>query len=572
MTSRFVQIALVAALGAVPFAPQTSRAQNRRPLTAPPTPAGLAVESQQLPPGPRVDPTTLRFEVTYHASAYTGPLTGRVYVMISRTSTPEPRSQVGRLGTPFFGHDVERLQPGAAAVIDANDLGHPVWDMRDIPAGDYYVQGFVNVYSEFKRADGHALWLHDDQWEGQNWMRSPGNMYSDVQLMHFDPARPFRVRLDASHVIPSVQMPGDTKYVKRFRFQSPMLTTFWGRPIYLGATVLLPRDYETSNINYPVLYNQGHFGTRAPMRFSETGDSPSSRAWLGEGFPRILMVTFQHPNPYFDDSYAVNSANVGPYGDAIMQELIPEIEQRFRVIAEPWARWLDGGSTGGWESLALQVFHPDFFGGTWSYCPDPVTFTDVEGIDVYQDTNAFYKDKGWYREPTINSRERDYAPRQTSQQRNYMELVNGTKGRSGTGQLDIWSAVFGPVGDDGYFKPLFDKRTGVIDPDVAQYWKDHFDLLEHLKRNWTTIGPKLVDKIHVYVGDADTYQLDRATRALQAWMETTENPHVEGFFLYGDGKPHCWSGPGTETDRIREMAEHALRHKPDGATTPWWAY
>ncbi|MEO8165090.1 MAG: hypothetical protein ABI619_06800, partial [Betaproteobacteria bacterium] len=93
-----------------------------------------------------------------------------------------------------------------------------------------------------------------------------------------------------------------------------------------------------------------------------------------------------------------------------------------------------------------------------------------------------------------------------------MELVNGTKGRSGTGQLDIWSAVYGPVGTDGYFKPLFDKTTGVIDPTVAQYWKDNYDLLEYLKRNWTVVGPKLVDKIHIYTGDADTYQLDRATR------------------------------------------------------------
>jgi hypothetical protein len=572
MTSRFVHIVPLAVLVTAFVAPQTSRAQGTRRPASPPTPAALALESQQLPLGPRVDPTTLRFEITYPASAYKGPLTGRVYVMISRTNSPEPRSQVGRLGTPFFGHDVERLAPGAAAIIDANDLGHPVWDMRDIPAGDYYVQGFINVYSEFKRADGHVLWLHDDQWEGQNWLRSPGNMYSDVQRMHFDPSKPFRVQLEASHVIPPVQMPADTKYVKRFRFQSPMLTEFWGRPIYLGATVLLPRDYDASSISYPVLYNQGHFSTRPPMRFSETSDSPTSRAWLSDGFPRILMVTFQHPNPYFDDSYAVNSVNVGPYGDAIMQELIPEIEKRFRVIREPWARWLDGGSTGGWESLALQVFHPDFFGGTWTYCPDPVTFSDVEGIDVYQDANAFYKDKGWYREPTINSRERDYSPRQTSQQRNYMELVNGTKGRSGTGQLDIWSAVFGPMGADGYFKPLFDKRTGVMDPSVAQYWKDHFDLLEYLKRNWTTIGPKLVDKIHIYVGDADTYQLDRATRALQAWMKTTENPHVEGSFMYGDGKPHCWSGPGTEADRIRQMAEHALRHKPEGETTPWWTY
>jgi enterochelin esterase-like enzyme len=143
----------------------------------------------------------------------------------------------------------------------------------------------------------------------------------------------------------------------------------------------------------------------------------------------------------------VNSANVGPYGDAIMNELIPEVERQYRVIREPWARWLSGGSTGGWEALALQIFHPDFFGGTWAYCPDPVTFTDVEGINAYKDRNAYYKEYDWYRVPTINSREMNYEPRQTSQQRNYMELVNGTRGRSGQ-QLDIWSAVFGPVGPD----------------------------------------------------------------------------------------------------------------------------
>jgi hypothetical protein len=537
------------------------------------SPASLASQSQQLPPGPRnVDPSTLRFEVAFPAAAHAGPVTGRIYIMLSKTNTPEPRTQVGRLGTPFFGRDVDRLAPGAPGVIDATDLGHPAWDMRDIPAGDYFVQGFVNVYSEFKRADGHTVWMHDDQWEGQNWSRSPGNMYSDVQKIHFDPAKPMRVRLEATHVIPAFAIAADTRYVKSFRFQSPMLTKFWGRPIYLGATVLLPRDYETSTISYPVLYNQGHFGLGAPLRFSENSESPASRDWLRDDFPRVLMVTFQHPAPYFDDSYAVNSVNVGPYGDAIMQELIPEIEKRYRVIKEPWARWLDGGSTGGWESLALQIFHPDFFGGTWSSCPDPVTFTDVEGINAYNDKNAFWKDKEWYREPTINSRELDYSPRQTSQQRNYMELVNGTKGRSGTGQLDIWSAVFGPIGSDGYFKPLFDKTTGVIDPTVAQYWKDNYDLLEYLKRNWTTVGPKLVDKIHIYVGDADTYQLDRATRELQAWMKTTQSPHYEGFFMWGDGKPHCWSGPGTATDRIREMAAHAVAHKPEGVTTPWWKY
>ena len=285
----------------------------------------------------------------------------------------------------------------------------------------------------------------------------------------------------------------------------------------------------------------------------------------------MILVTFQHPTPYFDDSYAVNSVNVGPYGDAIMQELIPEVEKRYRIIREPYARTLSGGSTGGWESLALQIFHPDFFGGTWSSCPDSVTFTDVEGINIYQDKNAFYKEYEWRREPTVNSRETDGRIRLTSEQRNHFELVNGTHGRSGE-QIDIWSAVFGPLGKDGYFEPLFDKLTGEMNPAVAQYWKEHYDLLEYLKRNWTTVGPKIVDKIHVYTGTMDTYGLNNSTQELEKWMKTTENPHYEGFFLYGDRKPHCWSGPATPAERLKEIATHVIWKKPDGATTPWWRY
>ena len=511
----------------------------------------------------------MRFEITFPAAANPGPITGRVYVMLSRTNDREPRLQIGRLGVPFFGRDVERVTPGQTAVVDASDLGHPVWDMRDLPAGEYFVQGFVNIYSEFKRADGHTVWMHDDQWEGQRWNVSPGNLYSDVQRITIDPAKGFVVRLDAKNVVPPIAFAADDQWVKRIRFQSPSLTKFWGRPIYLGATILLPRDYESSTISYPVLYEQGHFSTAAPLRFQPGNDL--GREWAKDDFPRVIAVTFQHPTPYFDDSYAVNSPNVGPYGDAIMNELIPEVERRFRTIREPWARWLSGGSTGGWEALALQIFHPDFFGGTWAYCPDPVTFTDVEGINAYKDRNAYYKDFDWYRVPTINSREVNYEPRQTSQQRNYMELVNGTRGRSGQ-QLDIWSAVFGPVGPDGYFDPLFDKRTGEINPKVAQYWKDNYDLLEHLKRNWTTVGPKLVGKLHVYIGDADTYFLDRATREMEAWMKTTQNPHYEGFFMWGDNKPHCWSGPVSTAERVKEMAQHGMRYKPAGTTTPWWRY
>ena len=527
-------------------------------------PHGAAQEAAKGVPGQK-----LRFEVSFPSTAVGTPVTGRVFVMISRVNDREPRLQIGRTGVPFFGRDVEQLKPGQPAAIDESDLGAPLESLAEIPPGEYFVQAMVNVYSEFRRADGHVLWMHDDQWEGQHWNRSPGNLYSDVQRVHLDPAQAGVVKLSAGNVIPPVEIPADTAYVKRFKFQSPSLTKFWGRPVYLGAVVLLPRGYGRETMSYPVNYIQGHFSIEPPYGFDEKNDF--SKAWLSDSFPRMVAVTFQHPTPYFDDSYAVNSVNVGPYGDAIMNELIPEVEKRYRVIREPYARILSGGSTGGWEAAALQIFHPDFFGAAFSYCPDSVTFSDVEGINIYDDENAFYKMDGWRKVPTANSRRVNGQLVMTSQQRNHFELAQGTKGRSGE-QLDIWSAVFGPIGKDGYFEPLFNKRTGEINRTVAQYWKEHYDLKYYLEKNWSTVGPKLMDKLYFYTGDVDTYYLNNSTKELEEWMKKTEDPHYEGFFLYGNMKPHCWTGPVSSAERLKEMAQLVQRKRPAGATTSWWIY
>lgn len=330
----------------------------------------------------------------------------------------------------------------------------------------------------------------------------------------------------------------------------------------------MPRDYKTSTISYPVLYNQGHFSLGNPLGF-EVG-TELYQDWMKDAFPRMIVVTFQHPNPYYDDSYAVNSVNVGPYGDAIMKELIPEVERRYRTIREPWARLFDGGSTGGWEALALQLFNPDFFGGTWSYCPDPVTFSEYEQINLYEDHNAIYREFEWRREPVPQQRETDGKIRLTWEQRARYERVAATHGRSGE-QNDIWSAVYGPIGEDGYFKPVFDNLTGVIDHDVVEYWK-RYDLLYYLRDNWTVLGPKVEGKLHIFTGDMDTHALNNAVVLLENWMKTTTDPHYEGFFMYGDRKPHCWRGPGTYGGRLEEMAQFMLRRKPEGTPPPWWRY
>jgi len=526
--------------------------------------------------------TGCRFEISYPAAAHEGPITGRVFIMISRTNNREVRLQVSRTGIPLFGLDVEELAPGETAVIDGSTLGAPVDSLKDIPPGDYFVQALVSIYTQFHRSDGHVLWLHNDQWEGQQFNRSPGNLVSKVMKVHLDSATGYTIKLDTKDVLPPIEVPPDTKWVKRIKFESKLLTEFWGRPIYLGATILLPKDYEDNpGLYYPVDYVQGHFSLSAPYRF-RTEDpgkkDPRGRqgyelykAWVSDNFPRMILVTFQHPCPYFDDSYAVNSANCGPYGDAIMTELIPEIEKKFRIIREPYARVVEGGSTGGWECAALQIFHPDFFGGCFSYCADPIDFRDVEAINIYEDTNAFYREYEWRKVMTPNRRNPDGSLVYTSKQKNTWELVRGTHGRGGE-QSDAWQAVYGPVGKDGYTKPLFDKVTGKIDPTVAQYWKEHYDLRYYLERNWSTVGPKLVGKLYFFTGDMDSYYQNNAIHLMEDFLAQTKNPHYKGFFWYAPRKPHCWSGPWDAAGRLKFIATHIATHFPSDVETSWWKY
>jgi len=541
----------------------------------------------------RTPESNLKFEVSFPSSAHAEPITGRVFVMIARGGR-EPRLQAGFWGdtSPLFGVDVERLKPGDTAVIDGSTLGYPPRTLTEIPAGDYDVQALINVYSECQRTDGHTIWVHLDQWEGQQFNRSPGNLYSEVQQVHLDPGAGYDVKLSLTKVIPPVELPKDTEWVKHAKIQSGMLSRFWGRPIFLGATVLLPKGYDSHpQVHYPVLYEQDHFSLAPPMGFStEERSLPEGmrkrlssynretgyefyQAWKSDHFPRMIVVRFQHPTPYFDDSYAVNSANNGPYGDAIMKELIPYVETHYRIIREPYARVLTGGSTGGWESIALQVFHPDFFGGTWTLYPDPISFEHYQLINVYKDENAFFEPgHAWLQAWRPVERSNEGQVEVTVEQMSQLEAVLGSHGRSAQ-QLEIWEAAYGPIGDDGYPKPLWDKLTGKIDHSVADYMRDHgYDLTAYLKQNWAKVGPQLAGKIHVDVGDMDNYYLNLAVYDLQEFLKTTQGPHDEGEFQYGrPEKGHGWQSM-TQEDLIRAMAAQIARSAPGGTDTSPWRY
>ena len=534
-----------------------------------------------------------KFEVSFPASAHAGAITGRVFVVVSTKDKPEPRLQAGNWGDsgPFFGVDVNGLQPEQSAVIDASTPGSPMRSLREIPAGDYFVQALVNIYTEFHRADGHTLWLHMDQWEGQHFNRSPGNLYSEVQKVHLDAAAGYDIKLSLTKVIPPVEVPADTAWVKHIKIQSEMLTKFWGHPMYIGAIVLLPKGYEEHpNAHYPVIYEHSHFSLRAPLGFNPE-DPPVSaemrarmsdlnresghevyQAWNSENFPRVIAVTFQHPTPYYDDSYAVNSVNNGPYGDALVKEMIPYLEAHFRMIAKPYARVLTGGSTGGWESLGVQVFYPDFFGGTWTLYPDSIDFRRYGTVNAYDDDNAFFEPgHTWVQVPRYIMRTSEGQDEITVQQFSEMEGVLGSHNRSGE-QIEIWDAAYGPVGDDGYPKPLWDKKTGKIDHSVALYMRDHgYDLSYNIRTNWATLGPKLRGKIHVYVGDMDNFYLNLAVYKLEEEMKKLMNPACDCDFQYGrPTKGHGWQ-PTTTANLVKWMAEHVEKNA-GGEDTKQWHY
>ena len=481
-------------------------------------------------------------------------VSGRVLLMLSRTEQFRP----GENGTPIFGLDVTDMQPGATVVsFGAGALGHPVRSLADIPAGEYFAQAWLHVYTTFERSDGHVLQLPMDQGEGQKWRRSPGNFFSQPQKINFNWELGLSTRLVLDQVVPPIEPIPDTAWVKRIRIESELLTEFWGQPMHIGATVLLPRGYaDEPDRKYPVVYMQGHHSTGAPYGFP----GRFAQYWNSDSAPKMLLVTIQHANPYYDDSYGVNSENLGPYGDAIVKELIPEVEERFRGIGEPYSRALTGGSTGGWIAIAMQVWYPDFFGGSWGFYPDQVDFRGYQVVNILEDDNAYFIEHEWSKVARPGNRRTDGNIVYTMEQENLLEEVVGTRYRSG-GQWAIWNAVFAPVAEDGYPKPIWDPLTGEIDQDVANWAQQNFDVRYRLEQNWSELGPKLVGKIHVFCGRMDNYYLEQGVYRLEEFLESAQNPEYGGRFEYGDRGGHGWNPLGRE-GLLDEIAAYIAKRTP----------
>lgn len=554
--------------------------------------------------------TPLQFRVTMPKVRRAMRTDGRLLIVLSKDPSREPRMQISQnVNTQqVYGINIDGLEPDAAGTLDARAVGYPIAELTELRAGEYIVQAVLNVYETFHRKDGHVIKAAMDHWEGQHWNTKPGNLYSTPRSMWIDPAKGGTIDLTLDKEIQPLPYPKDTRYVKYVRIESKLLSNFWGRKFELGAFVLLPDGFEEhSDAHYPIIVNPAHFPTGINA-FSTAVPDPTARGtekttqeyayrfyqdWTSGSLPRMLVMTIQHPTPYYDDSYGVNSVNNGPYGDAITQELIPYIEQKFRGIGQPWARVLTGCSTGGWEALGMQVMYPDFYNGTWAGAPSPIDFRAWRLVNIYEDDNAYWHQGVWGPVPRAgigsrgpnevlpaNRMEDDHVGL-TMEQDNLLELAIGDHGR-GAGLWDGMQAVFGPVADDGYPGMIWDKRTGVINRDVAQYWREHSDLGYILRRDWTTLGPRLAGKIHLTVGTTDQWYLANAVRYVDAFLKTTKDPEYGGTVEYGDRFIHCYQGDPSVplsvssrtafSRRMPEMAAWMLKTAPAGADVKSWRH
>jgi hypothetical protein len=477
-----------------------------------------------LPAAATADPG-VRFEVRLGADNVPDPpASGRVLVAVGPANGRPSFTNTDPPNLPLLGADADKLTAATVVTIDAKCPTFPLVSLDDLPSGEYSVQAIFAFNKDI------------------NLPNAPGNRYCDPVKVNLDPKAGTVVKLTLDKAF-AERTPTDTKTHKYHAIPSKLLSDFHGRPMVYRVGVVLPPDFETDgDKKYALHVHIGGFGSR----YTGAGRMRSD--------PRFVQIHLDGAGP-FGDPYQVNSANSGPYGDALVREVIPFIEKQYRCIGSPKARFTSGASTGGWVSLALQVFYPDFFNGCWSQCPDPVDFRAYELVNIYDDESAYTDGSG-----------KDRPSKRTADGRTVFTLrhecqIENVLGRGGRWELSgrdwaCWNATYGPRGPDGLPVPLWDGKTGKINKAVLKHW-ERYDLRLVLERNWKELGPKLSGgKIHIWVGTSDDYFLNKAVELLKPAVEKLADPPFDGKILIEPGATHSGGG-WTQRQMLDEMAARA---------------
>ena len=426
------------------------------------------------------------------------PVSGRLLLFIAQPPADSTSVDINMMSPEsvyIAAKEVSHLAAGESIDIDADDLAFPR-PLSQAAAGTYRVQAVLDVN-------------HSYNYDG----RAPGDLVSAPISVNLPLATPPTLTL--AQVVPQPPDPlsGRADVVSALKpldFVSPVLSQFWGRDIHMRGWVLLPPGYQTHpHDRYPTVYfTHGFGGTLQGLRARY---APILYDRMKQGkMPEMIWVLLDESSPTGTHEFA-DGVNNGPWGRALTTELIPRIEADYRMDARASGRFLQGHSSGGWATLWLQTHYPKIFGGTWSTSPDPSDFHFFSTIDLYAKNANFYRDPDGTPTPIL----RDHGkPLASMRQLSGLESVLGDYG----GQLGSFEWVFSPRGPDGRPVPLFNRATGDIDPNVAAYWRGHYDIVDYLNSNWKTVGPSLRSKIHLVVGTDDTFYLDGAAHSLESTL------------------------------------------------------
>jgi hypothetical protein len=446
--------------------------------------------------------------------SFASPVAGRLLLFVAPATADTSSVDMNQMeptSVYVIAKEVPSLKPGGSVAIDADDLVFP-GPLSQAAAGNYRVQAVLDVNRSYN-------------YEG----RTPGDLLS--------PTAPLTVPLSAlptltlSQTVPEspdslAQKPEVRAALQPVDFVSPVLTKFWGRDIHMRGWVLLPPSYTSSQNRYPTVYfTHGFGGTLSGLRARY---APLLYDRMKQGrMPPMIWVLLDESSPTGTHEFA-DGVNNGPWGEALTTELIPKLEQSYRMDAKPSGRFLQGHSSGGWATLWLQTRYPKIFGGTWSTSPDPSDFHFFSTIDIYAPHANFFRAPNGIATPIMRVHG---IGRATMRQLAGLESVLGPYG----GQMGSFDWVFSPRGVDGRPMPLFNRATGDIDPQVAAYWRSHYDIVHRLNTEWKTIGPDVRGKIHLVVGTDDTFYLDGAAHSLEATLKRLGgDPH----FTFLPGRSH----------------------------------
>ena len=444
---------------------------------------------------------------------------GRFMLFLSTNPNREPRTQIWpTAGNYIFAKNIKGLnaKEGLSISSSSNLQSTVDWSLDNVPENTYYIQ---------------AVWDHDTE---ESRIDAPGNIYSEVQKVEI--TRSQEIAITLSELVQPRKVV-DHKYVKEISIRSELLSEFWDKDMFLKASLLLPSSYyDQPNKKFPVRYNVAGYGGRYTRVNGMISNKSFADWWFSDDAPQIINVFLDGEGP-FGDSYQMDSENSGPYGASLIEELIPYIESNYRGMGETKYRFVDGCSTGGWVSLALQLYYPDDFNGVWSYSPDAIEFENYQLINIYKDENAYVNEAGIERPVMRNTKGEPMMLL-----RDFLQYEN-VLGRSNTyvtsgGQFSAHNALYSPKGEDGLPKPIFDPLTGDIDHVVAETWKK-YDMKIYAKENWAELGPKIQGKIYIWMGDMDHFYLNPATRAFDEFILETENPTSDAQIVFTPMAGHC---------------------------------